>query len=217
MVLRPELGQYYGCWCPGSSPRVTCSHNIDTISKPYSDIIISVVMSQITGISIVCTTICSDSDQRKHQSSASLAFVRGIHRSAVNSPHKGPVAWKMFPFADVIMDKWLLVFHEEGYQLPVPFQCQEMRVNSQIVLCFLWKLFGKSWVKGLVYSQAKFYPKLLRRSRGVCDTGGNRDGLVFGKQKGVITETDTEKDICQLTHWGLVMHTCSDLSNHWFR
>ena len=33
-----------------------------------------------------------DTDQRKHQSSASLAFVRGIHRSPVNSPHKGPVA-----------------------------------------------------------------------------------------------------------------------------
>ena len=42
-------------------------------------------------------------DQRKHQSSASLAFVRGIHRWPVNSPHKGPVTQKMFPFDDVIM------------------------------------------------------------------------------------------------------------------
>ena len=42
-------------------------------------------------------------DQRKHQSSASLAFVRGIHRRPVNSPHKGPVTRKMFPFDDVIM------------------------------------------------------------------------------------------------------------------
>ena len=41
--------------------------------------------------------------QRKHQSSASLAFVRGIHRSPVNSPHKGSVTRKMFPFDDVIM------------------------------------------------------------------------------------------------------------------
>ena len=45
---------------------------------------------------------CSDADQRKHQSSVSLAFVRGIHRSPVNSPHKGPVTRKMFPFDDVI-------------------------------------------------------------------------------------------------------------------
>ena len=43
-------------------------------------------------------------DQRKHQSSASLAFVRGIHRRPVNSPHKGPVMRKMFPFDDVIME-----------------------------------------------------------------------------------------------------------------
>ena len=40
---------------------------------------------------------------RKHQSSASLAFVRGIHRGPVNSPHKWPVTQKMFPFDDVIM------------------------------------------------------------------------------------------------------------------
>ena len=35
-------------------------------------------------------------DQRKHQISASLVFVRGIHRWPVNSPHKGPVSWKCF-------------------------------------------------------------------------------------------------------------------------
>ena len=43
------------------------------------------------------------SDERKHQSFASLAFVRGIHRWPVNSPHQGPVNRKMFPFDDVIM------------------------------------------------------------------------------------------------------------------
>ena len=43
-------------------------------------------------------------DQRKRQSSASLAFVRGIHRSPVNSPHKGPVTLEMLPLDDVIMD-----------------------------------------------------------------------------------------------------------------
>ena len=45
----------------------------------------------------------SGEDQRKHQSSASLTFVRGIHRWPVNSPHKRPVTRKMFPFDDVIM------------------------------------------------------------------------------------------------------------------
>ena len=47
--------------------------------------------------------VCSDADERKHHSSASLAFVRGIHRWPVNSPHKWPVMRKMFPFDDVIM------------------------------------------------------------------------------------------------------------------
>ena len=37
------------------------------------------------------------------KSSASLAFVRGIHRWPMNSPHKGPVTRKMLPFDDVIM------------------------------------------------------------------------------------------------------------------
>ena len=55
------------------------------------------------GVSIVCSTFCSDADQRKLQSSASLACVRGIHRWPVDSPHKGPVTRKMFPFDDVIM------------------------------------------------------------------------------------------------------------------
>ena len=59
--------------------------------------------SQITSLTIVYSTVYSDADQRKHQSSASLAFVWGIHRGPVNSPHKWSVTWKMFPFDDVIM------------------------------------------------------------------------------------------------------------------
>ena len=59
--------------------------------------------SQITSLRIVYSTICSGADQRKHQSSASLAFVQGIHRWPVNSPHKRPVMQKMFPFDDIIM------------------------------------------------------------------------------------------------------------------
>ena len=59
--------------------------------------------SQITNLTIVYSTAYIDVDQRKHQSSASLAFVRGIHRWPVNFPHKGQVTRKMFPFDDVIM------------------------------------------------------------------------------------------------------------------
>ena len=68
-----------------------------------NDIIMGAIASQITSLTIVYSIIYSDADQRKHQSSASLAFVRGIHRGPVNSPHKWPVTRKMFPFDDVIM------------------------------------------------------------------------------------------------------------------
>ena len=59
--------------------------------------------SQITSVSIVFSTVGSGADQRKHQSTVSLAFVHGIHHWPVNSPHRRPVTWKMFSFDDVIM------------------------------------------------------------------------------------------------------------------
>ena len=60
------------------------------------------ISSQITSLTIVYSIVYSDADQRKHQSSASLAFVRGIHRGPVNSPCKWPVTRKMFTFDDVM-------------------------------------------------------------------------------------------------------------------
>ena len=70
----------------------------------HSDVIMSAMASQITGVSIVFLTVCSGTDQRKHQSSISLAFVMGIQRWPVDSHHKGPVMQKRFPFENVIMD-----------------------------------------------------------------------------------------------------------------
>ena len=69
----------------------------------YSDVIMGAIASQITSLTIVYLTVYSGANQGKHQSPASLAFVRGIHRSPVNSPHNGPVTRKMFSFDDVIM------------------------------------------------------------------------------------------------------------------
>ena len=69
----------------------------------YNDVIMSQMASQITSLTIVYPAVYSGADQRKHQSYASLAFVRRIHRWPVNSPHKGPATWKLFPFDDVIM------------------------------------------------------------------------------------------------------------------
>ena len=91
----------------GISPyQTTTKHNkVQTICIlfHYGDVIMAMIASQITGLTIVNSTVYSDADHRKHQSSASLAFVRGIHRGPVNSPHKWPVTLKKFPFDDVIM------------------------------------------------------------------------------------------------------------------
>ena len=82
--------------CPQFTPcRVLLYH--------CNDVIMSAMASQITSLTSVYPTVYAGADQRQHQSSASLAFVWGIHRWAVNSPHKGPVTQEIFPFDDVIM------------------------------------------------------------------------------------------------------------------
>ena len=67
----------------------------------YSDVIMTTMASQITSLTVVYSTVYSDADQIKHQSSASLAFVRGFHRAQRASYAE------MFPFDDVIM-KWIV-------------------------------------------------------------------------------------------------------------
>ena len=82
---------------------IPITHCIDVIMGPMA--------SQITSLTIVYSAVYSGEDQRKHQSSASLAFVRGIHRSPVNSLHKWAVTRKLFPFDDVIMSKDWTMYH----------------------------------------------------------------------------------------------------------
>ena len=93
--------------------------------------------SQITSLAIIYSTVYSDADQRKHQSSASLAFVRGIHRGPVNSPHKWPVTWKMFPFDDVIMTirlwvRWVaMAINTRGYCQAITFMYMKLYIYIQ--------------------------------------------------------------------------------------
>ena len=88
----------------------------------YDDVIMSEIASQITSLTIVYSAVYLDAYQRKYQSSASLAFVRGIHQGPVNSPHKWPVTRKMFPFDDVIVLCLSFVF----YFAPLSF-CNMLR------------------------------------------------------------------------------------------
>ena len=110
----------------------------------YIDVIMTTMATQITSLTIVYSTVYSGPDQRKHQSSASLAFVRGIHRGPVNSPHKWPVTRKMFPFEDVIMvagplcHRWISLINASDTELwcficAAPAQMVEQIIETSVI------------------------------------------------------------------------------------
>ena len=80
--------------------RTTSLRVTHTNALHNTDVIMSVMASQITGVPIVYSTVCSGADQRKYQSAASMAFVRRIH---LWPPHKGPVTRRILLFNDVII------------------------------------------------------------------------------------------------------------------
>ena len=98
--------------------------------------------SQITSLTIVYSTVYSGANQRKYQSSASLAFVRGFHRSPVNSPHKGPVTRKMFLFDDVIM----------GGAALLERPCHETWKRMEIIpkSLAIWNHFRDRWMSKII-------------------------------------------------------------------
>ena len=62
----------------------TRHHGPTIVEFHYRDVIMDTMASQITSLTVVYLTVYSDADQRKHQSSALLAFVWGIHRGPVS-------------------------------------------------------------------------------------------------------------------------------------
>ena len=86
-------------------------------SMHYSGVIMGAMASQITSLAIVYSTVYLGAEQRKHQSSASLAFVRGFYRRLANSPDKWPVTRKKFPSDDVIMER-LQIMSERPFHRP---------------------------------------------------------------------------------------------------
>ena len=69
----------------------------------YNDVIIITMASQITSLTIVYSTVYSDADHRKHQSSAPLAFCAGNSPVTSEFPAQWAVTRIIFPFDDVIM------------------------------------------------------------------------------------------------------------------
>ena len=108
----------------------------------YSDVIMITMPSRITSLTIVYLIVNSGTDPRKHQSSASLAFVRGIHRWPVNSPHKGQWRGKCFHLMTsswIRTVAWLLQCHRTtpanyAYNLPIP-NCSKTQQNNGSFKC----------------------------------------------------------------------------------
>ena len=126
-VKNPKCGIYI---CSGLSSYFPRIH--------YNDVIMGAIASQITSLTTVYSFVYSEIDQRKYQRSASLAFVRGIHRGPVNSPHKWPATRKMFPFDDVIM-------HVQYGEALINMQC-DCRHNGVIIRhaqgdSLLWNMY----------------------------------------------------------------------------
>ena len=107
----------------------------------YNDVAMSLMVSQITSLTIVYSAVNSGADQIKHQSSASLAFVLGIPRWPANSPHKGSITRKMFPFDDVIMKNvghfvqasiCQMCFHHPWDTTLLPYHGAEVYIHTSI-------------------------------------------------------------------------------------
>ena len=97
--------------------------------------------SQITSLTSVYSTVHSVADQRKHQTSALLAFVRGIHRWPVNSSHKGPVTRKMFPFDDVIMNWSFASCAHHNVSTPTPNMKSAVSISDHVKQLLLKSYF----------------------------------------------------------------------------
>ena len=94
---------FFSTWARQQTTKLSIFLRQDVDILHYGDVIMGPMASQSTGLTIICTTVYPGADQRKHQRSASLALVRGIHRGPMNSLHKWPVTRKKFPLDDVIV------------------------------------------------------------------------------------------------------------------
>ena len=127
---------------------------------------------QITGTSIVCSTVWSGADQRKHQSYASLAIVKGIHRWSLVSPHKGPVTRRSFHVMtpSCTTHTFRLWAHKPFVKwVPEPFNTHDTEevhgIYYQVIICYRWIIVNEtlgtncwsdSWVKIQIFSVKTF-------------------------------------------------------------
>ena len=167
-----------------------------------NDVIIDTMASQITSLTIACAAVYSGADQKKHQSSASLAFVRGIHRSPVNYPHKWPVTRKMLPFDDVIMIQlvfvqmwWHMVRLSKFNNFNKVNPCLIMSEHGSLHVEILWrkhKRLNKTWmVKATIQSA------ISKPTFSFCNVWleASRVSMIY------LDDPKNDGDVCDLWFW----------------
>ena len=103
----------------------------------YTDVIMTAVASQVTSLTVVYSTVYSDADQRKHQSSASLAFVRRIHRDRWIPRTKGQLRGKCF---HLMTSSWTNL---QGHIELIHMQHNStLQIYILLVICFMTFLKG---------------------------------------------------------------------------
>ena len=111
----------------------------------YIDVIMTTIASQITSLTVVYSTVYSDADQRRHQSSASLAFVWGIHRDRWIPRTKGQLRRNCF---HLMTSSWEVV----RFRLVYPC-CMSKRIAwIVVIMSILDKEYGSRYVGCVVSS-----------------------------------------------------------------
>ena len=152
--MHKSIGGYLGGYLCQIWLTKASSRHAMAVPIHYCDVIMGAIASQITSLTTVYSTVYSGADQRKHQSCASLVFVRGIHRWLVNSPHKWLVTRKMF--------------HLMTSSCPVSsYSWSAMPVINRGKWGDDWSLFLNSHLK-LILNEWKQRHKMLNRNLDIC-------------------------------------------------
>ena len=146
----------------------------------------SAMTSQITSLTIVYSTVCTGADQRKHQSSSSLAFVGGIHLWPVNSPHKWnaenvSIWWRHHANVSMVSE-WLKVYSTPQHQSasgPVHFRHGsgmfswpnvDTVIDTKIsAWCILILTFNKRPVPGIRHPDSRIWHPVCHRKGRLMD------------------------------------------------
>ena len=123
MLKHTQLCSHICTWCRPSTGMCRYTH--------YTDVIMGAIASQITSLTVVYSTVYSDADQRKHQSSASLAFVWGIHRDRWIPRTKGQLRGKCF---HLMTSSWIRVpsIQETAPQVSTPTFGWAMATQAEV-------------------------------------------------------------------------------------